>query len=54
MRAIAAILILSLATLCAASSRAANTDWKKVDLVFGRPGAATGEPRAFFRALLSQ
>jgi hypothetical protein len=48
MSAMVAILILSLATLCAASSRAADTDWKKVDLAFSRPGAVTGEPRAFF------
>jgi hypothetical protein len=41
MRATIAILTLSLAQLCA-QAMADETDWKKVDLVFGRPAAVSG------------
>ena len=41
MRATIAILTLSLAQLCA-QAMAAETDWKKVDLVFGRTAAVSG------------
>jgi len=36
MRAMMGIGVPVLALLCAASARAAETDWKKVDLIFGR------------------
>jgi hypothetical protein len=41
MRATIAIFTLSLAQLCA-QAMSAETDWKKVDLVFGRPAAVSG------------
>jgi len=42
MRAMTAILFASLSLPCAMSAMAADTDWKKVDLVFGRSAAVTG------------
>ena len=42
MRAIAAMVFASLSLLRATSATAAETDWKKVDLVFGRPAAVSG------------
>ena len=41
MRTMTAILFASLSLACAAA-RAAETDWKKVDLVFGRAAAVSG------------
>jgi hypothetical protein len=42
MHAMTAILVPSLAFLCAVPASAAETDWKKIDLVFGRPAAVSG------------
>jgi hypothetical protein len=42
MRAMTAMLFGSLSLFCAASATAAEIDWKKVDLVFGRPAAVSG------------
>jgi hypothetical protein len=42
MRSMVAILVPSLALMCTASASAVETDWKKVDLVFGRPAAISG------------
>ena len=42
MRAMTAMAFASLSMLCAGSATAAETDWKKVDLVFGRPAAISG------------
>ena len=42
MRAKLAVLFPSLVLLCAASATAAETDWKTVDLVFGRAAAVSG------------
>ncbi len=42
MRAMTAMVFASLSLLPAAPAMAAETDWKKVDLVFGRPAAITG------------
>src|SRR5476649_2916896 len=42
MRVMMTALVPSLALLCAAPTLAAETDWKKVDLVFGRPAAVSG------------
>ena len=42
MRAMTAMVLTSLSLLCAASVAAAETDWKKVDLVFGRPAVISG------------
>jgi Domain of Unknown Function (DUF1259) len=42
MRTMIALLIPSLALLCAAPAPATETDWKKVDLVFGRSAAISG------------
>jgi hypothetical protein len=42
MRATKAIVFSSLSLLCAARATAAETDWKKVDLLFGRTAALTG------------
>ncbi len=42
MRTMIALLIPPLALLCATPATAAETDWKKVDLVFGRSAAVSG------------
>jgi hypothetical protein len=42
MRATKAMLFASLSPLLAAHATAAETDWKKVDLVFGRTAAVSG------------
>jgi Domain of Unknown Function (DUF1259) len=42
MRAIIAILVASLALACALPAAAAETDWAKIDLVFGRSAAVSG------------
>jgi hypothetical protein len=42
MRAMMAILFASLALPCVTAATAAETDWKKVDLVFGRVAAVSG------------
>ena len=42
MRAMTAMVFTSLFLVCAASATAAETDWKKIDLVFGRPATITG------------
>ncbi len=42
MRTMIALLTPPLALLCAAQAMAAETDWKKVDLVLGRPAAISG------------
>jgi hypothetical protein len=42
MRAMTAILVPYLALLCAVPASAAETDWKKIDLVFGRSAAVSG------------
>ena len=42
MRATKAMVFASLSLLCAGHATAAETDWKKVDLVFGRPAAVSG------------
>ena len=42
MRATAAILFASLSLPCVTAATAAETDWKKVDLVFGRAAAVSG------------
>jgi Domain of Unknown Function (DUF1259) len=42
MRAMTAILFASLSLPCATAATAAETDWKKVDLVFGRAAAVSG------------
>ena len=42
MRALTAMVFTSLSLLGAASATAAETDWKKVDLVFGRAAAISG------------
>jgi biotin operon repressor len=42
MRAMTAMVFTSLSLLCAAPTTAAETDWKKVDLVFGRPATVSG------------
>jgi hypothetical protein len=42
MRTMMAVSISSLALLCAAPAIAAETDWKKVDLIFGRAAAVSG------------
>jgi Domain of Unknown Function (DUF1259) len=43
MRALIATLISSFAPLCLTPASAAETDWKKVDLVFNRPAAVSGD-----------
>jgi hypothetical protein len=42
MRVIVAILVQFLVLACVAPALAAETDWKKVDLIFGRPAAVSG------------
>ena len=42
MRAMTAILFASLSLPYPTAARAAETDWKKIDLVFGRTAAVTG------------
>jgi hypothetical protein len=42
MRALTAMAFKSLFLVCATSATAAETDWKKVDLVFGRTAAVSG------------
>jgi hypothetical protein len=42
MRAMMAMVFTSLSLLCTASATAAETDWKKVDLVFGRSAVISG------------
>ena len=42
MRAMTAMVFASLSLLCAEPATAAETDWKKVDLVFGRTAAVSG------------
>ncbi len=42
MRAMTAMVFAPLSLLCAAAATAAETDWRKVDLVFGRPAAVSG------------
>jgi hypothetical protein len=42
MREMTALIFAPLSLLCAASAAAAETDWKKVDLVLGRPAAVSG------------
>jgi hypothetical protein len=42
MRAMSAMVIASLSMSHSVSATAAETDWKKVDLVFGRPAATSG------------
>jgi hypothetical protein len=42
MRAMTAILFVFLSLPCATAATAAETDWKKVDLVFGRTAAVSG------------
>ncbi len=42
MRAMTAMVFASLSLLCAEAATAAETDWKKVDLVFGRTAAVSG------------
>jgi hypothetical protein len=43
MRPTKAMVFVSLPLLCAVPATAAETDWKKVDLVFGRTAATSGE-----------
>jgi Domain of Unknown Function (DUF1259) len=43
MRPTKAMVFVSLSLLCAVPATAAETDWKKVDLVFGRTAAISGE-----------
>ena len=43
MRPTKAMVFVSLSLLCAATAKAAEIDWKKVDLVFGRTAAISGE-----------
>ena len=43
MRAMTAMVFVSLSLLCAEGATAAETDWKKVDLVLGRTAAVSGE-----------